>query len=144
MTTLHLSRNDSNTGSEKPHPEKTKTSRGYDTSSNEWKELEEIIWHACYREFREEAHDPFFDEKDIASAATILLEQSADRISTMVANWIRVGFAQGNFNADNCLVSGKTMDYGPFGWLEEVSLTQSYRDHVWSHYYTLFLTRFAV
>jgi uncharacterized protein YdiU (UPF0061 family) len=25
----------------------------------------------------------------------------------------------GNFNADNCLVGGKTMDYGPFGWMEE-------------------------
>mmetsp|Transcript_34465 Transcript_34465/g.83126 ORF Transcript_34465/g.83126 Transcript_34465/m.83126 type:complete len:291 (-) Transcript_34465:347-1219(-) len=37
----------------------------------------------------------------------------------MVTGWVRVGFAQGNFNADNCLVGGKTMDYGPFGWLEE-------------------------
>mmetsp|Transcript_24906 Transcript_24906/g.27896 ORF Transcript_24906/g.27896 Transcript_24906/m.27896 type:complete len:294 (-) Transcript_24906:287-1168(-) len=39
----------------------------------------------------------------------------------MVNGWIRVGFAQGNFNADNCLVGGKTMDYGPFGWMEEFS-----------------------
>lgn len=37
----------------------------------------------------------------------------------MVSNWVRVGFAQGNFNADNCLVGGKTMDYGPFGFMEE-------------------------
>jgi uncharacterized protein YdiU (UPF0061 family) len=39
----------------------------------------------------------------------------------MVTGWVRVGFAQGNFNADNCLVGGKTMDYGPFGWMEEFS-----------------------
>ncbi|MGK3738541.1 MAG: hypothetical protein ACI90V_005388 [Bacillariaceae sp.] len=39
----------------------------------------------------------------------------------MVNGWVRVGFAQGNFNADNCLVGGKTMDYGPFGWMDEFS-----------------------
>lgn len=26
---------------------------------------------------------------------------------------------QGNFNADNCLVGGRTMDYGPFGWMDK-------------------------
>jgi uncharacterized protein YdiU (UPF0061 family) len=40
----------------------------YDTSTNEWKELEELIWHACYREFRAEAYDPFIEQNDIASA----------------------------------------------------------------------------
>jgi serine/tyrosine/threonine adenylyltransferase len=28
-------------------------------------------------------------------------------------------YRRGNFNADNCLVGGKTMDYGPFGYMEE-------------------------
>ena len=41
-----------------------------------------------------------------------------DRLSGMIAGWIRVGFSQGNFNADNCLVGGRTMDYGPFGALQ--------------------------
>jgi serine/tyrosine/threonine adenylyltransferase len=96
-----------------------KTNSRYDTSTNEWKELEAMIWHACYREFRSEAYDPFIGSKDIAGAATALLEQSADRLSTMVTEWVRVGFAQGNFNADNCLIGGHTMDYGPFGFMEE-------------------------
>eukprot|EP00051_Salpingoeca_urceolata_P004511 m.65518 g.65518 ORF g.65518 m.65518 type:complete len:370 (+) comp13670_c0_seq3:229-1338(+) len=30
----------------------------------------------------------------------------------------QVGFGQGNFNSDNCLVAGRTMDYGPFGFME--------------------------
>lgn len=93
----------------------------YDTSTREWKELTELVWHACYREFREEAFVPFKEENDIVGAATVLLDQSADRLATMTANWIRVGFAQGNFNADNCLVGGHTMDYGPFGFMEEYS-----------------------
>ena len=95
------------------------TNSGYDTTTNEWKELEDMIWHVAFREFRTGAYDPFIKTKDIAGAATVLLYQSADRISTMVAEWIRVGFCQGNFNADNCLIGGHTMDYGPFGFMEE-------------------------
>lgn len=95
------------------------TESRYDTSTNEWKELEQMLWHACFREYRKEAYDPFIASGDIAGAACALLDHAADRLSTMVAEWVRVGFAQGNFNADNCLVGGHTMDYGPFGWMEE-------------------------
>jgi serine/tyrosine/threonine adenylyltransferase len=95
------------------------TQSRWDTSTPEWKELEQMVWHACFREFKEAAYDPFVARNDVASAATVLLEESARRISTMVAGWIRVGFSQGNFNGDNCLVAGRTMDYGPFGFMEE-------------------------
>jgi uncharacterized protein YdiU (UPF0061 family) len=40
-----------------------------------------------------------------------------------MAGWLRVGYVQGNFNSDNCLVAGRTMDYGPFGFLEKYDLT---------------------
>jgi uncharacterized protein YdiU (UPF0061 family) len=90
----------------------------YDTSTLEWKELEDLVWHACYREYRHAAYEPFHETRDIAAAAHVLLKQAADRIAAMVAGWVRVGFIQGNFNADNCLVGGRTMDYGPFGFLE--------------------------
>jgi serine/tyrosine/threonine adenylyltransferase len=93
----------------------------YDQSSREWKELEQIIWHACKREYKKEAYDPFIESNNLQGAATKLLELAATKIADMVAGWVRVGFAQGNFNADNCLVGGKTMDYGPFGWIEEYS-----------------------
>ena len=78
-----------------------------------------MVWHACYREYRKESYDPFIKNKDIENAAKALLEESVHRLAAMVAGWVRVGFAQGNFNADNCLVGGRTMDYGPFGWMEE-------------------------
>jgi uncharacterized protein YdiU (UPF0061 family) len=35
-----------------------------------------------------------------------------------VANWLRVGYCQGNFNSDNCAAGGFTLDYGPFGFCE--------------------------
>lgn len=50
--------------------------------------------------------------------ALALLDAAAGRIAGMVAGWIRVGFCQGNFNSDNCLAGGRTIDYGPFGWMD--------------------------
>lgn len=47
------------------------------------------------------------------------LRESATRMSIMVAEWLRVGYVQSNFNSDNCLVGGRTMDYGPFGFIEK-------------------------
>lgn len=91
----------------------------YDINDRSWRELEELIWHACKREYKIAAYDPFIESKNLEGAATKFLDLAAVKISDMVNGWIRVGFAQGNFNADNCLVGGRTMDYGPFGWMEE-------------------------
>lgn len=49
-----------------------------------------------------------------AEVLAVLRRVSAG-IATLTADWIRVGFVQGNFNSDNCLAAGRTMDYGPFG-----------------------------
>ncbi len=40
------------------------------------------------------------------------------RLTSLIANWIRVGYCQGNFNSDNCAAGGFTLDYGPFGFCE--------------------------
>lgn len=42
----------------------------------------------------------------------------AQRTAHLVANWLRVGYVQGNMNSDNTLVGGATIDYGPYGWME--------------------------
>lgn len=36
-----------------------------------------------------------------------------------VANWQRVGFVHAVMNTDNMSILGHTIDYGPYGWLEE-------------------------
>ena len=41
----------------------------------------------------------------------------AERQAALVAEWLRVGYCQGNMNSDNSLLSGLTMDYGPFGFV---------------------------
>lgn len=37
----------------------------------------------------------------------------------LMTEWLRVGFVHGVMNTDNMSVLGLTIDYGPFGWLEE-------------------------
>lgn len=36
----------------------------------------------------------------------------------MVAHWMRVGFVHGVMNTDNMSILGLTIDYGPYGWLD--------------------------
>ncbi|MGV6816311.1 MAG: protein adenylyltransferase SelO [Thiotrichales bacterium] len=40
----------------------------------------------------------------------------------MVVHWMRVGFVHGVMNTDNMSVLGLTIDYGPYGWLEDYDL----------------------
>ena len=76
------------------------------------------MWHACYREYHDAAYKPHYENGDAKSAAVALMEGAMTNIAMMVGGWIRVRFAQGNFNADTCLVGGRTMYYGPFGFLD--------------------------
>ena len=43
----------------------------------------------------------------------------ARRTARMVAHWMRVGFVHGVMNTDNMSLLGLTIDYGPFGWVED-------------------------
>ena len=45
--------------------------------------------------------------------------QVCERTATMVAHWMRVGFVHGVMNTDNMSILGLTIDYGPYGWLED-------------------------
>ena len=40
------------------------------------------------------------------------------RTADMVVHWMRVGFVHGVMNTDNMSILGLTIDYGPYGWLE--------------------------
>ncbi|MDB4614411.1 YdiU family protein [bacterium] len=37
----------------------------------------------------------------------------------MIVQWMRVGFVHGVMNTDNMSILGLTIDYGPYGWLED-------------------------
>ena len=42
-----------------------------------------------------------------------------ERTAEMIAHWMRVGFVHGVMNTDNMSILGLTIDYGPYGWLED-------------------------
>ena len=42
-----------------------------------------------------------------------------ERTARMLAHWMRVGFVHGVMNTDNLSILGLTIDYGPYGWLED-------------------------
>jgi uncharacterized protein YdiU (UPF0061 family) len=44
------------------------------------------------------------------------------RTAVMVAHWMRVGFVHGVMNTDNLSVLGLTIDYGPYGWVDDFDL----------------------
>ena len=45
--------------------------------------------------------------------------QVAERTARMVADWMRVGFVHGVMNTDNMSILGLTIDYGPYGWVDD-------------------------
>jgi uncharacterized protein YdiU (UPF0061 family) len=77
-------------------------------------ELEKIVLHLIDREYG----DVIDRRLTTAEKLLLLAGEFRSRLTSLVANWIRVGYCQGNFNSDNCAAGGFTLDYGPFGFCE--------------------------
>src|SRR5919198_2973538 len=41
------------------------------------------------------------------------------RTATLMVDWMRLGFVHGVMNTDNLSILGLTIDYGPYGWLDD-------------------------
>ncbi|MGB3401213.1 MAG: protein adenylyltransferase SelO family protein [Microcoleaceae cyanobacterium] len=70
--------------------------------------------HVIEREYKSEINQNL----DFADQLVELAKLFRQRLTSLVANWLRVGYCQGNFNSDNCAAGGFTLDYGPFGFCE--------------------------
>ena len=46
-------------------------------------------------------------------------QEVVNRTVDMIVEWQRVGFVHGVMNTDNMSILGLTIDYGPYGWLED-------------------------
>ena len=57
-----------------------------------------------------------------------MLAQIIDKTAMLMAHWQTVGFCHGVMNTDNMSILGITIDYGPFGFLEDTALS-----HVCNH-----------
>ncbi len=50
---------------------------------------------------------------------TAMFREICRRTAIMIAHWMRVGFVHGVMNTDNMSILGLTIDYGPYGWLDD-------------------------
>ncbi len=82
---------------------------------NAMEELEKIVIYLIDREYSEVIDTTL----TTAEKVVLLAREFRSRLTSLVANWIRVGYCQGNFNSDNCAAGGFTLDYGPFGFCDE-------------------------
>jgi len=45
-----------------------------------------------------------------------------ERTAKLIVEWMRVGFVHGVLNTDNMSLIGETIDYGPYGWIDNFDL----------------------
>ena len=79
-----------------------------------FEELQMIVMHLIEREYKNDIDPNLSFEKQVIELA----KHFRNRLTDLIANWIGVGYCQGNFNSDNCAAGGFTLDYGPFGFCE--------------------------
>ncbi len=77
-------------------------------------ELKMIVQHLIDRNYKDEIEYEISIESKVIKLASLY----RSRLISLMANWMRVGYCQGNFNSDNCAAGGYTLDYGPFGFCE--------------------------
>lgn len=77
-------------------------------------ELQMIVSHLIERKYKNVINQNL----KFADQLIELANHFRKRLISLVANWLRVGYCQGNFNSDNCAAGGFTLDYGPFGFCE--------------------------
>ena len=57
--------------------------------------------------------------QDEADKYLLWFSDVVERTATLIASWQSVGFAHGVMNTDNMSVLGLTLDYGPYGFLDD-------------------------
>ena len=77
-------------------------------------ELRMIVSHLIEREYKSDINQKLSFTHQLVELAKLFRQ----RLTSLVASWLRVGYCQGNFNSDNCAAGGFTLDYGPFGFCE--------------------------
>ncbi len=77
-------------------------------------ELSMIVSHLIEREYKSDIDQNLSFADQLVELAKLFRQ----RLTSLVANWLRIGYCQGNFNSDNCAAGGFTLDYGPFGFCE--------------------------
>ena len=63
--------------------------------------------------------DTYYPEcRDSDAPVAAFLTAVVERTARMIADWQLIGFAHGVMNTDNLSITGSTLDFGPFGFME--------------------------
>lgn len=79
----------------------------------DYKLLESLVDFTIRRDFPELASEP-----DVAKRRERWFVEVCERTARTTAHWMRVGFVHGVLNTDNMSILGLTIDYGPYGWID--------------------------
>jgi len=82
------------------------------TADGNYETLRTLLEHTIKHHFH--AHNIADDTGIVA-----WLKHVAETTAEMISHWMRVGFVHGVMNTDNMSIHGLTIDYGPYGWLED-------------------------
>lgn len=82
--------------------------------------LRQITTAVIQLDFPHLAADPTLSDHDRVAA---MFNEVCQRTATLMVHWMRVGFVHGVMNTDNLSILGLTIDYGPYGWLEDFDPT---------------------
>jgi serine/tyrosine/threonine adenylyltransferase len=74
--------------------------------STDWPDLHEKRLSAC-------------SEAQLTQVYLEWFRRVCDLTQQMIVHWMRVGFVHGVMNTDNMSVLGLTIDYGPYGWIDD-------------------------
>ncbi len=86
--------------------------------------LTQLVDFTIARDFPELVvpHGVELGETEKETQRTNWFTQVCERTARMVAHWMRVGFVHGVMNTDNMSILGLTIDYGPYGWVDNFDL----------------------
>ncbi|NVJ60580.1 MAG: YdiU family protein [Gammaproteobacteria bacterium] len=83
-------------------------------SREEHQQLKQFIDFVINRDFSKIANANKGEQQKYAAFFCEVCTKTAE----MIVNWHRVGFVHGVMNTDNMSILGLTIDYGPYGWLD--------------------------
>jgi len=63
-------------------------------------------------------HYPQHAALPVAERHAAFFNEVCERTALLMAHWMRVGFVHGVMNTDNLSILGLTIDYGPYGWVD--------------------------
>ena len=84
--------------------------------TDEVRVLADYVIERHYPDCHDNRHD---NRRDADNPYAAMFAAVVRRQARLIADWLRVGFIHGVMNTDNCSVVGETIDYGPFGFIDQ-------------------------